>query len=104
MDEAIVPGIWPLEVANVLVVAERHGKLTSADSGRFLSLVEALPIVVEQDTVQRALTDILTIARDSELSSYDACYLELAKRKGVELATADARLADAASAAGVTVA
>ena len=32
---AIVPAIWPLEVGNVLLVAERRGRLSEADSARF---------------------------------------------------------------------
>jgi hypothetical protein len=31
-SEAIVPSIWPLEVANVLLVAERRQRLTEAGS------------------------------------------------------------------------
>ena len=33
-DEAIVPGIWPLEVANVMVVAERRKRLSKAETTR----------------------------------------------------------------------
>lgn len=41
--EALVPGIWPLEVANVLVAAERRGRLNAADSTHFLRLLGDLP-------------------------------------------------------------
>ena len=36
---ALVPGIWPLEVANGLLMAERRGRLTEADTVAFLSLL-----------------------------------------------------------------
>ncbi|HEY5230790.1 MAG TPA: type II toxin-antitoxin system VapC family toxin, partial [Galbitalea sp.] len=31
-DQAVVPAIWPLEIANVLLVAERRGRLTEAQA------------------------------------------------------------------------
>lgn len=34
---AYVPAIWPLEVSNVLLVAERRKRLSQADSSRFIS-------------------------------------------------------------------
>lgn len=35
---AFVPAIWPLEVANVLLVAERKKRISKADSVRFITL------------------------------------------------------------------
>jgi len=43
VGEAFVPAIWPLEVGNVLLVAERKGRLGQASVVRFLSLLVALP-------------------------------------------------------------
>ena len=37
--EVWVPALWPIEVANVLLVAERRGRLTSAGSARFIELL-----------------------------------------------------------------
>ena len=99
--EGIVPSIWPLEVANVLLVAERHAKLTDADSARFLDLLGALPILVEEVPFSRATGAVLSTARRAKLSSYDAAYLELAMRAGAVLATRDRGLRRAARAAGV---
>ena len=45
--EAFVPTIWPLEVGNVLLVAERKKRLTQAAVVRFLALLGGLPITVE---------------------------------------------------------
>jgi len=97
VTRAVVPSLWPLEVANVLLVAERRNRLEKVDSIRFLSLLQALPIAVDQGTSQRALREILDLAREQELSSYDATYLELALREGLPLATLDDRLKDAAA-------
>ncbi len=46
-SEALVPAIWSLEVANVLLVAERRGRLTQADATRFVRLLRTLPIIID---------------------------------------------------------
>jgi predicted nucleic acid-binding protein len=97
----VVPSIWPLEVANVLAVAERRGRLKEADSSRFISLLRALPIAVEGDRPEVALGSVLSLSREFELSSYDAAYLELAMRTGAPLATRDKGLREACAASGV---
>jgi len=94
---AMVPAIWPLEVGNVLLVAERRGRLSEADSARFLTMLSALPIQSETETRQRAMSDILFLAREYKLSTYDASYLDLAMREGVPLATLDKGLQRAAT-------
>lgn len=98
---AIVPSIWPLEIANVLLVAERRKRLTEADSLQFIRLLSDLPIVVDRETPDRALSAIMFVGRQQGLSSYDAAYLELAMREGAELATRDKGLAEAARKCGV---
>lgn len=98
---ALVPSLWPLEVANVLALAERRKRLRPADTARFVALFAALPIVVEETPFDRATSTILDLARDHKLSTYDAAYLELAMRSGARLATRDRALAKAARTAGV---
>ena len=93
---AIVPSIWPLEVGNVLVVAERKGRLKRADCLRFLDLLSRLPIDIEQEGPDRLMREVYLLARDTGLSTYDASYLDLAMRKGLPLATLDKALAEAA--------
>lgn len=95
-DEALVPSIWPLEIGNVLLVAERRKRLGEADSARFLALLAELPIVVEPEPPQRMLREIFALARGLDLSTYDAAYLDLAMRLGLPLATNDAALRKAA--------
>ena len=102
-DVALAPSIWLLEVANVLVVAERSGRISSADAARFLDLLAALPIVIDETTRERAWGLIAGLGREHGLSSYDAAYLELAMREGVPLASRDAALRSAAEASGVPV-
>ena len=94
---AYVPFIWPLEVCNVLLVAERKNRIGEADSARFISLLSELPIIIEQETPDRIMKDIVALARNHRLSSYDASYLDLAMRKGLPLATQDKYLITAAN-------
>ncbi|MFA5787851.1 MAG: type II toxin-antitoxin system VapC family toxin [Actinomycetota bacterium] len=102
-DTALVPPVWPLEVANGLSVAERRGRLGSADVSRFVELLPALPITVEEASLARALGPILDLARSEGLSSYDASYLELAMREGLPLATLDTKIKAAAARLKVAV-
>ncbi len=94
--EALVPAIWPLEVGNVVLVAERRKRLTEADGIRFLDLINELPITVQQETPDRMLKEIFALARECSISSYDASYLDLAMRNGVPIATQDSGLKKAA--------
>ena len=93
---AFVPSIWPLEVGNVLLVAERHHRLSEADSARFLTLLSELPIFIEQEEPERMFKEILALARKYKLSTYDASYLDLAMRRGLPIATLDKHLIAAA--------
>lgn len=99
--EAIVPALWPLEVANVLLVGERRGRLTEADSTRFQKLLRGLPIWVMSELPEAALDQLLFLGRTHGLSAYDAAYLELAMREGLPLATLDSRLRIVSPALGI---
>jgi predicted nucleic acid-binding protein len=99
-DRAVVPSIWPLEVANGLLVAERRGRLSPARVARAVDLFQELPIFVFEVGAQVALGSVLGLARAHELSAYDAAYLELAMREGLPLATQDDALRVAAERAG----
>ncbi|MBC2717937.1 MAG: type II toxin-antitoxin system VapC family toxin [Desulfobacteraceae bacterium] len=94
-SEAIVPSIWPLEVGNVLLVAERKKCLNEADSIRFITLLSELPITVEQESPDRMIKEVFALAREHKLSTYDASYLDLAMRKGIPIATLDNNLMSA---------
>ena len=94
--EAFVPAIWPLEVGNVLLVAERKKRLSHASAVRFLGLLGGLPISVEQEPPDRMLKEILSLAREHELSTYDASYLDLAMRLDLPISTLDTSLLKAA--------
>jgi predicted nucleic acid-binding protein len=98
---AAVPVIWPLEVANAMLMGERRQRSTEAQAAKWLGYLGSLPIAVDDETNDRAWGDVLSLARAHRLSAYDAAYLELALRRGVPLATLDDKLKAAASAVGV---
>ena len=93
---AHVPCLWPLEVRNVLVVAEKRGRLKFMESIQFLELLSELPIDIEEQFSEKIMRSIFMLARETQLSTYDASYLELAIRKNLPLATLDKALLRAA--------
>lgn len=102
-DEAVVPGLWGLEVANVLVRAEAAGLVGEARSEAFVGMLRKLDISVDPATPVHALATTLQLARRLKLSAYDAAYLELALRAGLPLATLDEKLLKAARKSDVAI-
>jgi predicted nucleic acid-binding protein len=100
---AMVPSLWLLEVANVLLQAERRKRIDAAGADERLDLIQKLPIKVEPLTLAASLAAIPGFTRQYGLTSYDAAYLELAIRMGLPLATLDRQLRKAAFAEGVEV-
>ncbi len=100
---AVVPPVWVLEVANVLLVAERKHRITEAQSARFVELLRALPIIVAEAGPADLARDLLDLGRSHALSAYDAAYLDLAMREGLALATRDDALRRAARKRGVAL-
>ena len=98
---AFVPYLWHLEVANTLLVGERRKRSSRANTVTWLGFLASLPITVDEETRLHAFGNTMSLARDHNLSAYDAAYLELAMRRGLPLATLDAKLKVAAHAVGV---
>ena len=101
--EARVPFLWPVEMANVLVLAERRKQITLAQVTALLEEIQQWPIQVDVTGVHRAFYQILTAAHEHDLTAYDAAYLELAMREALPLATLDKTLRRAAEAVGVAL-
>lgn len=95
-SSAIVPTIWPLEVANVLLLAKKNKRISELQSASFIDALSILPIIVDQATSSRALHSIFVLAGQSDLTIYDAAYLELAIREKIPLLTLDKGLIKAA--------
>lgn len=101
--EALVPHLWHLEAANVLLSAEKQQQLDISEVERFISQLENLPIQLDSLTARQAFNRTLSLSRAYKLSSYDGAYLELAVREGLPLATLDKDLKKAARQADVSI-
>lgn len=102
-DKAAVPALWRLELGNVLAGAERAGRISEPQLTAYLEIVRELPIVTDTATDERALREVLALARKEGLTTYDAAYLELSLRLNVPLATKDVPLVSAAQRLGVDI-
>lgn len=100
---AIVPTIWSLEVANVLMMANKSRRIGELQSASFIDALLLLPIVVDDSTTSRAMHSIYIVAGQSDLSVYDAAYLELAIREKIPLLTLDRAMIKAAKKWNVSV-
>lgn len=101
---AVVPSVWCLEVANVLQIAVRRGRIDQVFQDACLKDLRLLPVSTDPETHLHAWDETLSLAARHRLTPYDASYLELAKRRGLELATLDRNLRRAAEIAGVALA
>lgn len=102
--KAWVPALWHLEIGNVLLGAQRRGRIDQAGIEGFLSALGAYDIEVDGQTSSLAWSKTLALAASFGLTVYDAAYLELALRRSLPLATLDKTLLSALKKAGGTVA
>ncbi len=96
----VAPALWWVEVRNVLVTAERRGRLTQEDTAAAVQAIDALGIHLDHAPDS---TSLLRLARTHGLTAYDAMYLELSIRQQRPLATLDGKLSAAAQAEGVAL-
>ena len=101
--DSLVPNLWHLEAANVLLGAEKRSEVDAGEIERFISQLENLPIHVDPLTSHQSFSRIIALSRIYKLSSYDAAYLELAVREGLPLATLDKGLRKAGLKANVEI-
>jgi predicted nucleic acid-binding protein len=97
----VVPAVWPLEVANAILSAERKKRINVAQAAAFLRRIAGFPISVDPIPLGRAFDQVLSVGRQHQLTAYDAAYLELALRETLPLATLDNDLRRSAEIAGV---
>jgi len=101
---AEVPTLWPFEIANVLAINEKRRRITQAISDEFLQTLSGLDIRVDKSSPAVDGKALLPLVRRYGLTAYDAAYLELAKRKGLPLASFDKELIEAATQEGIGLA
>jgi predicted nucleic acid-binding protein len=102
-EGAIVPSLWRYEIANVLLLARRRGRVRETFPQAAFEQFEILSIVADDESDEQIWRATMRLAALYELTIYDAAYLELAQRKRLPLATLDIALAGAARAAGVEI-
>lgn len=100
---AVVPSLWRLEIANGLQTAVRRNRITPQYRDATLADLGALSIAVDVETDRFTWSTTLDLADRFRLTTYDAAYLELAKRLQLPLASLDQPLCHAATALGVSL-
>ena len=100
LGSALVPALWFTEIWNTLLVFERAKRISRQDSSNFLIDLATLWIDQDSTPVAKTQSKVLEVARNYQLTAYDATYLELAQRKSATLATFDRQLAEAYRKAG----
>jgi predicted nucleic acid-binding protein len=98
-----VPSLWPLELANALLVAVRRKLITHSQRKSALLLLSGLNVTVDPEASSLAWTTISDLAATHNLSVYDSTYLELALRKRLPLASRDEPLRLAARREGLAL-
>ena len=97
----IVPALWFLEMANVLLVAQRRHRLTAIQRKEALEKLAAMQFTMDEEGMRHAFGITSELAEKHGLSIYDATYLELASRRSLPLASRDEALKTAARRCGV---
>lgn len=96
-----VPALWPLEVANALVVLVRRRKLREEERQAAVRWLSGLRARVDDEVASLAWSRLSELAIAHQLSVYDAAYLELAQRRELPLGSKDGPLRKAARQVGV---
>ena len=99
----IVPALWHLEIANVLLIAQRRHRLTTFQRKAAMEKLTALQFTVDEEGARHAFGKTSELAENHGLTIYDATYLELALRRSLPLATRDVSLKTAARHCGIKV-
>lgn len=99
----IVPAIWAVEITNALVVGERRKRIRQPEMRRFVELINGLRVVEDRQPFSDTVSNVLPLAREYDLSAYDAAYLDVASRHEMPLATLDGPLQKACIEAGIDV-
>lgn len=94
-----VPALWLIEIGNLLLTAQRRGRIDVVKRAELARWATGLNIRVDREPVSIPTLDRL--AAQYALTAYDAVYLELALRRAMPLATLDSALLTAMAAAGV---
>ena len=99
-DRLLAPHLFWSEIRNVLLVAERRGRIEKAIADVAIEEITKLHFEFDHEPSSE---EVMRLARLYSLSIYDAVYLELAQRHKADLATLDQKLILAAKAENIII-
>jgi len=90
IHKLLAPGVFPIEVLNVLTKAQRKGRITHQD-GAILAdaCLDGLPNLHDSHSLLPKAYELSSLTRSAV---YDCLYVALAEREGCDLVTADEKL------------
>jgi predicted nucleic acid-binding protein len=100
-ETAITSPLCCLEVNNVLRQFEKKKLITGLTLDKTIAFIECLPILRDETAARFSMPLVIRLSREYDLTIYDACYLELAVRLNLPLASLDNDLLKAAKASGI---
>jgi predicted nucleic acid-binding protein len=88
--ELAAPDLFPTEIGNALLVAERKGRIGSGEGAIFFAdILKTLPVL---HSALPLLPRAYEIAYQNQASVYDCLYVALAEREKCEFVSADDKL------------
>ncbi|WP_343057356.1 type II toxin-antitoxin system VapC family toxin [Chthonobacter rhizosphaerae] len=98
-----VPSLWPVELANSILSAERRLRFGPSDRARLLEIGFTVSPWVDDVPRMDQLLRVMDLAVRHNLTVYDALYVDLARRTGSRLASLDGAMLRAARKEGIVV-
>jgi len=99
----VIPAFVVTHLTDIMVDAERRNKVSQAKAGEMIDLLFSLPIEIEPLKDELAVIQVQGLARQHQLSAYEATYLYQSGRENRVLASEDQALITACRHAGVSV-
>ncbi|WP_180538886.1 type II toxin-antitoxin system VapC family toxin [Nevskia soli] len=96
----LVPGLWAYEIRNSVLIGVRRRRISEVHGDDFLAMLAGFLIGLRRPVSHDA---VFAVAKQYQLTVYDAAYLDLAIREALPLASLDALLTRAATTAGVAL-
>lgn len=93
VSEIWAPALWRPELVSAVINAERRKRMTREQRHAVLANAGGLPLRIDYE--MPSVVELGELAARHELTSYDAVYFELARRRKLPLATLDAALVKA---------
>ena len=90
--QIFVPDLFWYEIGNGMLAAERARRIAANTTFAAVSILIRFPVVTHRQTDFPVVERVLTLARENQLTYYDACYLELALRFQAPLKSFDVHL------------